>query len=212
FDRLARRFRRRREKWSDIDVEAEIGKRRGDHLLAAVMAVLANLGNEDARAAAFGLLECGGELLDARDGVRHAGLPLVDARYRLDLGLMAAEHVFERRGDLADRGPGTGGVDRERQQVDVAARGVARECRERLRDGLRVALALEALELRDLKLTHRRVVDLEELDHGLFARAMNIDADHRLQPLVDARLRAGGGFLDAQLRQSRFNRLGHATR
>ena len=58
-DRLARRLGRRRKQRADVDVEAEIGERRGDHLLAAVVAVLADLGDQDARPAAFVLLERG---------------------------------------------------------------------------------------------------------------------------------------------------------
>ena len=46
------RFLGRLEERPDVDVEAEIGKSRGDHLLAAVVAVLADLGDEDARRAA----------------------------------------------------------------------------------------------------------------------------------------------------------------
>ena len=53
-DRLPRGFLRRREQRADHDVEAEILERRRDHLLAAVVAVLAGLGDQDARAAAFG--------------------------------------------------------------------------------------------------------------------------------------------------------------
>ena len=45
----ARRLARRLEQRPDVDVEAEIGKRRGDDLRAAVVAVLAQLGHEDAR-------------------------------------------------------------------------------------------------------------------------------------------------------------------
>src|SRR5262245_35835279 len=41
-DRLARSLRGRCEQRTDIDVEAEIGEGRGDHLLAAVVAVLAD--------------------------------------------------------------------------------------------------------------------------------------------------------------------------
>ena len=62
-DRLARGFGRRREQRPDIDVEADIGERRRDHLLAAIVAVLADLGDEDARAAAFILLEFGDAFL-----------------------------------------------------------------------------------------------------------------------------------------------------
>ena len=96
-DRLARGFRRRREQGPDIDVEAEIGERRGDHLLAAVMAVLADLGDQDARAAAFLVLEFGDALLHPLDGVRHADLPPVDAGDRLDLRLVAPEHLLQRQ-------------------------------------------------------------------------------------------------------------------
>ena len=118
----ARRLRRRREQRADIDVEAEIGEGRGDDLLAAVVAVLAHLGDEDARAAAVGLLE-------GRDHARHArdalsvmpDLPLVDAGDRLDLRAVAAEHLLQRERDLADRRLGARRVDGELQQVAVAA-------------------------------------------------------------------------------------------
>ena len=45
---------------ADVDVEADVGERGGDHLGAAVVAVLAELGDQQARPAAFGL----GERLD----------------------------------------------------------------------------------------------------------------------------------------------------
>ena len=46
-------------KRADVDVEAEIGEGGRDHLLAAVVAVLADLGDQDARPAAFIGLELG---------------------------------------------------------------------------------------------------------------------------------------------------------
>ena len=61
------------------------------------MAVLANLGDQDARAAAFILLEFGDELLHPFDGVRHADLLLIDAGDGLDLRLMPPEHFFQRQ-------------------------------------------------------------------------------------------------------------------
>ena len=48
-----------REQGADVHVEAEVGEGRGDHLLAAVVAVLAHLGDQDARSPAVGLLEGG---------------------------------------------------------------------------------------------------------------------------------------------------------
>ena len=51
-DRLLRHLGRCLEQRADVDVEAEVGERRGDHLLATVVAVLAHLGDHDARSAA----------------------------------------------------------------------------------------------------------------------------------------------------------------
>ena len=48
-DGLARRLVGRGEQRPDVDVEAQVGERRGDHLLPAVVAVLAHLGDQDAR-------------------------------------------------------------------------------------------------------------------------------------------------------------------
>ena len=56
-DRLPGDLLRRLEQRADVDVEAEVGERGGDDLLAAVVAVLAHLGDQDPRAAALGLLE-----------------------------------------------------------------------------------------------------------------------------------------------------------
>ena len=124
---------------------------------------------------------------------------------------MPPKDLLQRQRDLADRRLGARGVDREREQVGVAAGGAARERRERLRDRLRIALALEPLELVDLQLPHGGVVDLEDFDRRLVPRAELVDADHRLRPGIDARLGAGRGLLDAQLRQRRLDRLGHAA-
>ena len=47
----------RLEQRADVDVEAEVGEGGGDDLLAAVVAVLAHLGDQDARAAAVACVE-----------------------------------------------------------------------------------------------------------------------------------------------------------
>jgi hypothetical protein len=52
-DGLACRLGRASRTAADVDVEAEVGEGRGDHLLAAVVAVLADLGDQDARPAAL---------------------------------------------------------------------------------------------------------------------------------------------------------------
>ena len=56
-DRLLGDLLGRREQRAHVDVEAHVGERADHDLLAAVVAVLAHLGDQDARAAALGLLE-----------------------------------------------------------------------------------------------------------------------------------------------------------
>ena len=107
-----------RKQWTDIDVEAEIGKGRGDHLLAAVMAILPDLGNQDAGAAALVHFEFADELLHPLDGVGHGSdLPFVNAGDGFDFRTMAAEHFFQGRGDFPDRGLGARRIDRKREQI-----------------------------------------------------------------------------------------------
>ncbi len=53
-DRLPRGFLRRLEQRADVDVEAEVGEGGGDDLGAAVVAVLAELGDHQPRPAALG--------------------------------------------------------------------------------------------------------------------------------------------------------------
>ena len=60
-------------------------------------------------------------------------------------------------------------------------------------------------------MAHGGIIDLENIDRLFAARPKFIDADHSLSAGVDARLRARGGFLDAQLRQPRIDRARHAA-
>ncbi len=60
FHRLAGGFRRRREQRTNVDVEAEVGKGGGDDLLATIMAILADLGDQQTGAATL----CGFEGFD----------------------------------------------------------------------------------------------------------------------------------------------------
>ena len=49
----ARRFFWGLKEGSNVHVEAQIGERRGDHFLAAIVTVLAHLGDKDTRTAPF---------------------------------------------------------------------------------------------------------------------------------------------------------------
>src|SRR6185503_3619458 len=52
-DRLARAFLRRLEERADVDIESQVRKRGRDHFRAAIVTVLPELGDENARTAAF---------------------------------------------------------------------------------------------------------------------------------------------------------------
>ena len=121
-DGHARDFLGCREQRSDVDIETEIGERRRDHLLAAVVAVLAHLGDEDAGTAAFVALELGAHRDHAARILAHStDLRSVDALDRADLRLVAPEHGFQRVGYFPHCRLRARCLHREVEQVGVAA-------------------------------------------------------------------------------------------
>src|SRR3546814_8498344 len=70
FARLAGGFLRGLEQRADVDVEADVGEGGGDHLGAAIVAVLAQLHHQHARAAALLALESLDLALDAAEALR----------------------------------------------------------------------------------------------------------------------------------------------
>ena len=120
-DSLARDLFRRREERPDVDIETQIRECRRNHLLAAVVAILTDLGDQDARAAPVIALEVLDEPLHLAESTGHrTRLRSIDARYSANLGAMAAEDHFQRIGNLADRRFRTRGLDREIEQVGAA--------------------------------------------------------------------------------------------
>ncbi len=166
-DRLPRRLVGGGEQRPDIDVEADIGEGGRDHLLAAVVAVLADLGDEDARAAALGILERIDQFLHFLDPVGHGGrLPLVDAGDGLDFGAVTPEHLFHRVRNFADGGLGARRIDRQRQQIAVAFAGAARQRGQRGIDVLLVALGRSRFSL---SICRRRTVEFSTLSTSIAA-------------------------------------------
>ena len=170
-DRVAGDLGRRLEQRADVDVEAEVGERGGDDLGAAVVAVLAHLHHEHAGAATLG----GGEGLDVvLDAPRSPRRPRRPSRTRRRCVRISARWrpntVFHGVGDLADRGPGPGRLDAQRQQVAVAAGALGERVERRRARGV-VAVGAHLLELGDLLLAHLGVVDVEHVDHARGARA-----------------------------------------
>ena len=189
-DRLSRRLVRRLEQRADVDVEAEVGERRGDHLLAAVVAVLAHLGDQDPGPAALGL----GERLDparARRSTVVAGRP-ISSRYTPEIVRISApwrpQTFSSAVADLADRRLRPRRVDGQRQQVASPApdarrplaRGVeARRARQRRRRRGRARPAAA----RSLAIWPARTAALSTLSTSICLVLVGpelVDADHRL--------------------------------
>src|SRR5260221_6979564 len=84
------------EQRADIDIEADIGKRGGDDLGAAVMPVLAKFDDQHARPPAFLTGEGVDLALDAVKVFVVAILAAIDAGDRLGRGMMAGKGAFER--------------------------------------------------------------------------------------------------------------------
>ena len=126
---------------------------------------------------------------------------------------MTTVDVLEGVADLPHRRLGPGGIDREGEQVAVTTVGGIGE---RVNGGVDIGLISvgpQLIELCQLGGADFGVLDLEDLYRIFFAglEAVLVDTDHRLLPRIDAGLCAGGGLLDAQLRDAGLDRSGHAA-
>ncbi len=198
------------EQGPDHHLEPEVGEGGGDHLLAAVVAVLAHLGHQQLGGAALRL----GEGPDRGAGPAHArivpGRPGVDVDDALGRGLVAAEHPLQRQADLSDRRLGPGRFDGEGQQVGAVA-GAGGQGGQGGRGPRLIPFGPEPRQLFDLAFAHRGVVDLQHWHVVGRLRAEAVHADHGLAAGVDAGLGLGGGGLDSALGQARLDRPRHAA-
>src|ERR1017187_10694738 len=142
-DRMTRNFARRLEQWADIHVETDIREGRCDYFCAAVVAVLAHLGNQDARAPAFRLLKFRHHPFCLFELFGFAALSRVDTRNSPRGGLVAAPHIFKCGGDFAECRTLASGIHGALQKVAVAAGGAVFELLERLAYGFTLAFALQ---------------------------------------------------------------------
>src|SRR5574343_755164 len=211
FDRLAGSFFRRLEQRSHVDVEAEVGIGGGDHLGAAIVTVLAELGDHDARPAAFFLGEFGNVGLDGFPAFLSSHDTSVHTRNGLVVGAEAAEDLFQRVRHFADRGTQADRLDRQVEQVAFNGFCGLGERIQRRIDGRRVARCADVLQAGDLRLAHGMVVDVEDLDRVFLGQLVFIDADDDVLARVDARLLVGCTGLDLHLGPAGFDGLGHAA-
>ena len=126
---------------------------------------------------------------------------------------MTTVDVLEGVADLPHRRLGARSIDREGEQVAVTTVGGIGE---RVNGGVDIGLISvgpQLIELCQLGGADFGVLDLEDLYRIFFAglEAVLVDTDHRLLPRIDAGLCAGGGLLDAQVRDAGLDRSGHAA-
>src|SRR5579875_898254 len=210
-DRLPRRLLGRLEERPDIHVEAEIGEGRRDHLGAAVMAVLAELDDEEPRPPPLLL----GEGLDLLAHPAEALVALigraVDAGDAANGGAVAGEDALERLRDLAHRGARPRRLDGELEEIARLAGGRGGEGLEGRAAARLVAARAHLAQAMDLRLAHLGVVDGEHIDLRLLLGAVFVDANDDLLAAVDARLAPRRRLLDAELGHARLDVLGHAA-
>ncbi len=97
----------------------------------------------------------------------------VDAGDRPDLGPVAAEDLLQRVGDLAHRGARARRLDAQRRAGcrSPASRAAVERVERRLAPPRSSRVGADLLEPRDLRLAHRGVVDVEDVDRVLARRA-----------------------------------------
>mmetsp|Transcript_26611 Transcript_26611/g.94952 ORF Transcript_26611/g.94952 Transcript_26611/m.94952 type:complete len:774 (+) Transcript_26611:108-2429(+) len=222
------------EERADVDVVAQVRKARRYHVGAAVVAVHADLCDEDARPPAVELLERGDapprlvhlrELL-RRHRRRRLGGVGADAERRGRRVL--AEDVAERVGDFAQGGAAARGRDGQRQEVALvvsagrrrAGEGQRRRLAQRLQrrlHGARVALLLQRLEADELRGEGGVGLDGADVKVLGIARSavrlgdMLVDADDDVDFGVDARLLPRRRVLKEPLRRAGLDHLPHAA-
>src|SRR6185503_1253564 len=119
-DRLARAFFRCLEERPDVDIESQVRKRGRDHFCAAIMAVLPELGDENARTAAFFAREALDLALQLVPAVVLFERGAIDPGDALRVCPVAAPDLLYCHADLPDGRARADGPDREIEQVSAA--------------------------------------------------------------------------------------------
>src|SRR6059058_4662352 len=132
------------------------------------MAVLPDLGDQDARRPAFRFAESRYRLFRPLDlvGALQAR-SFVDSSDSADLRSVPAPGFFKGQRYLADRRACPCRIDRRGKQISFMALGDREKSFESRAALLRVALCAQALELLDLACSHRGVIDLANVDRRL---------------------------------------------
>ena len=195
----------------DLHIEAHVGEGRRDDLLAAVMPVLADLGDQQPGRPAIRLAERRNGVPNPLDSVLVLGRCRVNALHRADGRCMAVPHLFQRQRDFAHRRLGARRIDSRRQKISATGPRHIGKLRQHRQGLCLIALGFEATQLVDLLGAHGGSIDFQNVDLGIAFGLILVDTDHRLLTGIDPRLGAGGGFLDTGFGDSRLDGPGHAA-
>ena len=163
FDGLPSGFFGGLEQRADIDVETDIGEGRGDDLGAAVVAVLAQLYHQHAGPPAFAHRKGINRGLDSIELGIAGKSRTVNPGDRANFSAVAGKFRFQRIGNFAHRRARPRGIDGQGQKVPglIASR---RAKRFQGRPASRfVPAGAHLVQAANLRLAHRRVVDIEDI-------------------------------------------------
>jgi hypothetical protein len=176
------------------------------------VAVLTELADEQARTPTLDsreLLDLAADRFVLLVPFEHAG---VDARDRAGLRPVTPVDPLQCVRDLAHGRAGTGSLAGGLEQVALPA---SRQLLQPFECGLHLAVRARLshlAEASDLGVAHGRVVDLTQIELSLCALDLiAVHPDDDVLAPIDACLAAGRALLDAELRHTSLDRLGHPT-
>ncbi len=215
FHRLARGLFRRLKQRTNVDIKTQISKRSRHDFGAAVMPVLAHLGHQDARPAAF----MAGKGVDHDPDLFHfvngrfllAKLGRINPADGADLSLMTAGNRLHGVGDLTQGGAALGRRHAKGQQIAVARLGAAGDRIEGQFHRDVFPLGFQISQSRHLLPPHFGIVHLENLEGFFLFQPVAIHAHDDFLARIDVGLAPGAGLFDAHLGQTGADGRGHAT-
>ena len=213
-DRLLGDLLRRGEQRADVDVEAQVGERGDDDLLAAVVPVLAHLRDQDPRAGGPRPPRTSSVAASTFGASTSLSPPASPGTPRRWYGSRrwCRPKTFSSASEISPtvalaRAASTASASRLPSQSRSpswcrrARRTPVSASRVRA-DLVGVPLRAELLELGELLLVDARVVDLEHVERSSVVQPVGVHADQLLRAGVDPRLGAGRRLLDPHLRDA----------
>ena len=185
------------EQWSHIHVKADVGKGRGNHLRPPVVAILAHLHHQHPGAPPLVLGKLLHRFLDRGKAFVTFIRRAIYACEGFHFCPVAAKLFFHCHANLSHSGPGAGRFNGPFEQISAFLR-TPRQLSQRRRTGRLIPACADLTQPRHLRVAHRHVVHIQNVDLFLMIPAVFVHAhDHLIAP-VNHRLTACRRFLDAK--------------